>query len=811
MTELSTAPDVDTGPWVSDEFGLQVVGEGVSDLVQLGLRRNPKRAHLLVSTVLGKHLPTRPAQVRSAADRLGDAVAAVLGSDGSSDGPVRDVTVLGFAETATGLGHCVAARIGAARYLHSTRRDVATAVVHGTFEEGHSHATTHLLQPASAAFLATDPTVPIVLVDDEISTGRTAIEAISALHAAHPHTRYLVASLVDMRSARHITECAQAAERLGVRIDFIALACGETVLPDGLADRVCALDATPLNPVAEVPGTVEYHVVAWPRTVPEGGRHGFLQSDTAPFHDAVADIAAGLSDRLDPDEAVTVVGHEELMYLPLCIAEELAVRGRNVRYQTTSRSPAYVCEQDGYPLRRGFTFPSPEGADESARFLYNVSAPGTLSASTVLLVIDDPADTDALRMPGGLVDVLRVAGHRVIVATIRASDPVQLAQARTRSDIGSGNVPLRGPDFGSYAPGEVAWLLKDLSACELEGAVADREHRIQSGTAHYAESLPIEFQPGAEYLELFHQALDASARRLALAVGVVTELILAESTAEGRTTIPTLVSLARAGTPVGILMRRWITHTRGLVPAHYAVSIVRGRGIDTVALDYIAERHDPTSVVFVDGWTGKGAIAQELTAALAEYSARGGVVFNDDLAVLADPGSCTRLYGTRDDFLIASACLNSTVSGLVSRTVLNDELIGPDDFHGAKFYGELAQHDLSQLFLDRVSAEFDGVVDEAKEQADSLQRADRTPTWEGWRSVERIAQQFGQSSINFVKPGIGETTRVLLRRVPWRILVREPDLDEHSHIRVLAQERGVPVQVVPDLAYSCVGLIREGQ
>ena len=65
-------------------------------------------------------------------------------------------------------------------------------------------------------------------------------------------------------------------------------------------------------------------------------------------------------------------------------------------------------------------------------------------------------------------------------------------------------------------------------------------------------------------------------------------------------------------------------------------------------------------------------------------------MFSDDLAVLADPGHCVRTFGTRDDFLIASACLNSTVSGLVSRTVLNPKFLGPGDFHGAKFYRELA-------------------------------------------------------------------------------------------------------------------------
>ena len=107
-------------------------------------------------------------------------------------------------------------------------------------------------------------------------------------------------------------------------------------------------------------------------------------------------------------------------------------------------------------------------------------------------------------------------------------------------------------------------------------------------------------------------------------------------------------------------------------------------------------------MVFVDGWTGKGAIARELHAAVAAVAAAGGPVFDPALAVLADPGSCVSHYGTRDDFLIASACLNSTVSGLVSRTVLNDAYIGPDDFHGAKFYAELAAGDRSNELLDAV-------------------------------------------------------------------------------------------------------------
>lgn len=363
--------------------------------------------------------------------------------------------------------------------------------------------------------------------------------------------------------------------------------------------------------------------------------------------------------------------------------------------------------------------------------------------------------------------------------------------------------PLTGPGFGSYAPDDVTWLLKDLSRVDLEADVAAREQRIQAGLAHYAESLPVEYRPDAAYRELFDKVLAETSGRLARAVGTVTELLLAE-----RGPNPTLVSLARAGTPIGILIRRWAQHHHGLSLPHYAVSIVRGRGIDAAALDHITARHDPASVVFVDGWTGKGAIARELSAALAEYAAAGGPALSDDLAVLADPGRCVRTYGTRDDFLIASACLNSTVSGLISRTVLNDTLIGPGEFHGAKFYADLAGEDVSETLIDAVCAEF-GDRETAVADARRVRDSDRTPTWAGWASVELIRARYGISTVNFVKPGVGETTRVLLRRVPWKVLVREADAAEHAHIRMLAAARDVPVEEVPDLAYSCMGLIKD--
>ncbi len=369
----------------------------------------------------------------------------------------------------------------------------------------------------------------------------------------------------------------------------------------------------------------------------------------------------------------------------------------------------------------------------------------------------------------------------------------------------AGARPLRGPAFSSYPPHEVGWLLKDLSGVPLEAPVEEREEAVQRGGAHYAESLPVEYQPSAAYQALFRTALDASADRVARAVGAVTELVLDR---RGRSRPPVLVSLARAGTPVGVLMRRWARHAHRLDLPHYAVSIVRGRGIDATALRWLAAHHDPADTVFVDGWTGKGAITRELAAAIEAFTRDGGPAgFDPRLAVLADPGCCVTEHGTRDDFLIPSACLNSTVCGLVSRTVLRADLTGPGEFHGAKFYRDLAADDVSALFVDTVAARFDAVADAARRDHLRLRAADRTPTWAGWAAVERVSEEYGIGDVNLVKPGVGETTRVLLRRVPWRVLARRGTGADLDHVRLLAEQRGVPVEETDDLPYSCVGLI----
>ncbi|WP_250402734.1 phosphoribosyltransferase [Streptomyces cellostaticus] len=791
-----------SGRWVAQRLGVGLEGDdGLPDLLGLALRRNPKRAHLLVSNVLGKHVPQSPSVVYGHGFRLGRRVRALLGETAAAS-----AVVLGYAETATGLGHAVADGVGLAPYLHSTRRPVTGLAPAGGFEESHSHATTHLLLPENPALLAGDG--PLVLVDDEFSTGNTVLNTIRDLHIRHPRRRYVVVALVDMRSPEDTARLQRFADGIGARVDLVAAASGTVRLPDDVLDRGRELvarheAARPDEPHEPSRGRIARVDLRWPPGLPDGGRHGFTPAHRARLEAALPAMAGRVAEALPRGARhVLVLGFEELMYTPLRLARELEriAPDTRVRFSTTTRSPVLAVDDPGYAIRTRLVFPAHDDPADGPgeRYAYNVAGAGF---DAVVAVVDSAADTPALHAADGLTARLAAHSPHVLLAVVPSHVPAPPSATPERPAMLP--EPLRGPAFSSYPPDEVGWLLRDLSDVTLEAPTEEREEAIQSGGAHYAESLPVEYQPSEQYQQLFHAALDASATRIAHAVGVVTETVLDAGAAR-----PVLVSLARAGTPVGILMRRWARFRHGLDLPHYAVSIVRGRGIDANALRWLADHHDPRDVVFVDGWTGKGAITRELAQAIEEFEKAEGVTgFSPEIAVLADPGSCVRTYGTREDFLIPSACLNSTVSGLISRTVLRADLVGPDDFHGAKFYRELAGADVSMAFLDAVGARFQDVTETVGTTVKERMTEDRTPTWAGWRAVERISEEYGIHDVNLVKPGVGETTRVLLRRVPWKILAKAgagPDLD---HVRLLAAQRGVPVEEVGELPYTCVGLI----
>ena len=343
--------------------------------------------------------------------------------------------------------------------------------------------------------------------------------------------------------------------------------------------------------------------------------------------------------------------------------------------------------------------------------------------------------------------------------------------------------------FGTYKPQDVTILLKDISGLVEPLPTREREKLIQSGR-HYCEMLPIEYEPSEKYLQTYFDALNRYSKITAAAVKIVAEKIFAD---KGNEIV--LVSLARAGTPIGILIKHCLERNFPCTVAHYTISIIRGVGIDKNAMNFILARHKPEEIQFVDGWTGKGAIARELSNAMKNFPN-----VNAGLAVLSDPAGVADKCGTHEDFLIASSCLNSTVSGLLSRTFLRSDIIGAEDFHGAAFYKELADKDLTYQFISAIEQNFDDLP-EIKNPVVEVNS--------GLAEVRKIAADFKIADINLIKPSIGEATRVLLRRLPWKILVHSLHDEKHlGHLYQLAKEKGVSLEVYPLKNYKACGLIR---
>ena len=330
---------------------------------------------------------------------------------------------------------------------------------------------------------------------------------------------------------------------------------------------------------------------------------------------------------------------------------------------------------------------------------------------------------------------------------------------------------------------DVTLLFTDITGMIEPKPTAEREKLIQSGI-HYSEMLPLENKPSKQYLNEYYRALNNFSIETADAVLQVSNKIYAK---KGEDVV--LVSLARAGTPVGVLIKRCLQKQFCISPPHYTISIVRGRGIDKAAMNYILNRHSAENIQFVDGWTGKGAILDELTTASVEFVNQQNK--RDLLAVLADPANITDMCGTHTDFPIASSFLNSTVCGLMSRTIIHTGLKN-GEFHGVVFFNELRDEDRTYEFIKKIES----CIDVVKTS--------------GINEIQNIAKYFGIDDINLIKPGIGEATRVLLRRLPYMILIAENAEDKYiSHIVQLAREKGVPIKRFPLVKYKACGIIKE--
>ncbi|UNP89275.1 cysteine protease StiP family protein [Aeromonas encheleia] len=355
------------------------------------------------------------------------------------------------------------------------------------------------------------------------------------------------------------------------------------------------------------------------------------------------------------------------------------------------------------------------------------------------------------------------------------------------------------PTFtGSYREGDVEFLLTPVTIALT--SIEEKEALIQSGKKHYSDMLSQEPAPSPYHLDLFSKAYSTGALRLATEVMMLAKALVKEY---GDTPI-VLASLVRAGVPLGVMLQRALK-LMGKVSYHYGISIIRDRGIDEVALAVIEQRHGTDSIVFVDGWTGKGAITTQLTASL---TGRAGYPAQPRLVVLADPCGCAWMSATDDDWLIPFGIMGAPVSGMISRSLYSAE-----GFHQCMVCDHLAEFECGLQLADAVEQccrELDlstvAGIDTAAQAPMKAQAWDQSK-----QIVTTLAQTYDVSSTNRIKPGIAEATRAVLRRVPDHVLVRAIDDPDVALLVYLAREKNIAITEVGGLIgqYRAVTIIKQ--
>ena len=336
----------------------------------------------------------------------------------------------------------------------------------------------------------------------------------------------------------------------------------------------------------------------------------------------------------------------------------------------------------------------------------------------------------------------------------------------------------------SYDKNDVTMLIKDLTGKVVPVSVAEKDKRVEAG--EFERSIMIKEYPMAqEYEDYIMATMDNYIQKTAMAVAGVAEQIYAD---KGKDLV--LVSIIRAGIPMAILIKRYLEHKYNVKVPHYAVSLVKG--LDDNAMKHILARHKAEGLQFIDGWTGKGTVTNELVESAKHYE---GV--DASLAVLSDVTGLAKYAGIREDFAVPSAPMNACATGLVSITIFNNELVGPEDFHGAMYLEELEEHDHSREFIDKVT----------KYLYDDSLTVPKPTTSKIVLECPEVSKALGKD-MKKLNPGINEAARAILRRNLEELLVCDKNDYDVQTIMHLAEMKGVPVREYPLKTYKAISVAK---
>ncbi|QNG60107.1 phosphoribosyltransferase family protein [Bacillus sp. PAMC26568] len=365
----------------------------LENLFSMAARINKKRGFLFVSKVLGKHIPVDPAVALLTGSALAarymevvhgethperDQILSGINGETAQKSEYRhtlpeQTLFIGFAETATALGHAVFENFKNASFFHTTREKVSGMDSIINFEEEHSHATSHRCYVNKSLF---DHDQPIVLVDDEVTTGKTALNIIESIQGKYPRSEYTVVSILDWRSEEDLRRFKETEDRLGVKIHTVALITGYiSTTGEPIAEHQMETDAgsvfdSKVNELyltgEDVQLTSYSSELLSARYLHHTGRFGLSDSEQISVQ-AFCEMAASEIMQKRKGNKTLCLGTGEFMYLPMKIASYM---GDGIFYQSTTRSPIHPVERKDYAVKNSYPFTNPEDG-ETVNYFYN--------------------------------------------------------------------------------------------------------------------------------------------------------------------------------------------------------------------------------------------------------------------------------------------------------------------------------------------------------------------------------------------------------------------------------------------------------
>ena len=285
----------------------------LDDLLSFAERINPKRAFLFVSKVLGKHIPVAPSVMQKSYQDLAALIPKNL---------PYPISVIGMAETAVGLGAGVYRELKPdfgenAIFLTTTRHPVETLPTLGLFLEEHSHAQDQFILSSHDAIkhqhILSSKT--LILVDDEISTGKTFRNLILSLKKSGlEHVeRIILVTLVNWAEQHLVTD------DLGIPVEVVSLLHGHWQWQDNNKE----IDI-------QMPNVSSTQQQSQKIIAPNdwGREPTFLDCSV---WQKIESIQA--------HEKVLVLGSGEFTWIPFLMAEQLEKQDVEVYFSSTTRSP----------------------------------------------------------------------------------------------------------------------------------------------------------------------------------------------------------------------------------------------------------------------------------------------------------------------------------------------------------------------------------------------------------------------------------------------------------------------------------------